>query len=82
MIRTDARQERTSLPATQKVELRQPTVAGQRSSLSAARDEPKRRTVTDDDVRHRAYEIYLRRGGAPGRDLDDWLQAERELRGN
>ena len=28
----------------------------------------------------RAYELYLRRGGAPGRDLEDWLQAERELR--
>jgi len=27
----------------------------------------------------RAYEIYLERGEQPGRDLDDWLQAEREL---
>lgn len=24
-----------------------------------------------------AYEIYERRGGMPGRDLDDWLEAER-----
>jgi hypothetical protein len=33
----------------------------------------------DEDIRRRAYEIYLERGQQPGRDLDDWLQAEREL---
>lgn len=27
----------------------------------------------------RAYEIYITRGAEHGRDLDDWLQAEREL---
>ncbi len=30
-------------------------------------------------IGRRAYEVYLARGGAPGRELDDWLQAEREL---
>jgi hypothetical protein len=30
-------------------------------------------------IRRRAYEIYLERGGEPGRDLEDWLQAEGEL---
>ncbi len=33
----------------------------------------------DEDIRRRAYEIYLERGEEPGRDLDDWLQAEREF---
>jgi hypothetical protein len=32
-----------------------------------------------DNIRRRAYEIYLERGSVPGRDLEDWLQAEREL---
>ncbi|MCI0387336.1 MAG: DUF2934 domain-containing protein [Acidobacteria bacterium] len=27
----------------------------------------------------RAYEIYQQRGGEPGRELDDWLQAENEI---
>jgi hypothetical protein len=27
----------------------------------------------------RAYELYLQRGGGPGRETDDWLEAEREL---
>ena len=31
-------------------------------------------------VARRAYEIYQRRGGNDGADLDDWLEAERELR--
>ena len=31
------------------------------------------------EIRRRAFEIYLERGGEPGRDLEDWLQAEREL---
>jgi Protein of unknown function (DUF2934) len=33
-----------------------------------------------EDRRRRAYEIYLERGEQPGRELDDWLQAERELK--
>jgi Protein of unknown function (DUF2934) len=32
-----------------------------------------------EEIRRRAYEIYLERGEQPGRDLDDWHQAEREL---
>ena len=35
--------------------------------------------VGDEQIRLRAYEIYLERGEQPGRELDDWLQAEREL---
>jgi hypothetical protein len=35
----------------------------------------------DEDIRRRAYEIYLARGEQPGRELNDWLQAERELEG-
>jgi len=30
-------------------------------------------------IRIRAYEIYMERGEQPDHDLDDWLQAEREL---
>ena len=33
-----------------------------------------------DEVARRAYEIYQRRGGTHGADLDDWLAAERELK--
>ena len=33
----------------------------------------------EQEIRRRAYEIYLARGEEPGHDLEDWLQAEREL---
>ena len=35
---------------------------------------------TEDQIRLRAYEIYLRRGGQHGWDQDDWFQAEKELK--
>ena len=31
------------------------------------------------EIRERAFDIHIERGGIHGRDLDDWLQAEREL---
>jgi hypothetical protein len=34
---------------------------------------------SQEEIRRRAYEIYLERGGLPGRELEDWLQAEREF---
>jgi hypothetical protein len=39
--------------------------------------------LDDGDVRQRiavrAYELYRERGGSDGRDLDDWLEAERAI---
>jgi len=35
--------------------------------------------VRDEEIRRRAHEIYLERGEEPGRELDDWLHAGREL---
>ena len=31
-------------------------------------------------IEHRAYQLYEERGGEPGHDCEDWLQAERELK--
>jgi hypothetical protein len=31
------------------------------------------------EIRQRAFEIHIERGGIHGCDLDDWLQAERDL---
>jgi Protein of unknown function (DUF2934) len=36
-------------------------------------------STREQEIRIRAYEIYLQRGGQPGNELEDWLQAEREL---
>ena len=36
-------------------------------------------SAREEEIRRRAYEIYLEGGEQPGRELDDWLQAEHEL---
>lgn len=41
-----------------------------------------KRIISEDDIRKRAYEIYIENGDAPFDELDNWLCAERELRGN
>jgi hypothetical protein len=52
--------------ASGSVEAKQPSL----EVVSSAREQ---------EIRRRAYEIYLERGEEPGRDLEDWLQAEREI---
>jgi hypothetical protein len=37
------------------------------------------RSTREEEIRNLAYEIYLQRGGQPGYELEDWLQAERDL---
>jgi hypothetical protein len=44
-----------------------------------AEEASARPTPSHEEIRRRAYEIYLERGGLPGDELDDWLRAEREL---
>jgi DNA-binding SARP family transcriptional activator len=34
---------------------------------------------SDQDIAERAFSLFQARGGSFGQDLDDWLQAEREL---
>jgi hypothetical protein len=51
------------------------SVAAEEPVKQALRHEP-----SEEEIRNRAYEIYMARGGAPGDELEDWLQAERELR--
>jgi hypothetical protein len=38
--------------------------------------------LTHEEIQHCAYAIYLARGVTDGHDLDDWLQAERDLLDN
>jgi len=41
--------------------------------------EEKKNGPSSEEIRQRAFEIHIERGGIHGCDLDDWLQAEREL---
>jgi len=46
--------------------------------------EPRRDAVPvnnlEEEIRLRAYELYLERGATPGSENEDWLIAEREVR--
>jgi Protein of unknown function (DUF2934) len=35
---------------------------------------------TQEQIAERAYQLFLARGAQPGSAMDDWCQAERELR--
>ena len=35
--------------------------------------------ITKEDIARRAYELFLSRGQEEGRDVEDWLEAERQL---
>jgi hypothetical protein len=39
----------------------------------------QRPSVDRDDISRRAYERYEERGREPGHDVDDWLEAERDV---
>lgn len=67
-----------------------PTEGVTKSPKTAARTRSAKQRVADggtatlsmpgpDQIRQRAFEIYLRRNGGPGDPVADWIQAEREL---
>jgi hypothetical protein len=41
----------------------------------------ERKEVLRDGIARRAYEIYVQRGGENGKDVEDWLRAEKEISG-
>ena len=47
---------------------------------SSTGEQPTQNAPTPEEIRRRAFEIHIERGGIHGCDLDDWLQAEHKLR--
>jgi len=50
------------------------------SSVGNGASAPVSTAVTSEQIAEAAYQRYLRRGAEHGRDFDDWVEAERELR--
>src|SRR5260370_30989003 len=52
--------------------------------LEVVKTEPRKSVVVpiklEDEIRRRAYELYVQRGSNPGSEAEDWLTAEREVR--
>ena len=47
---------------------------------NTARASGREQVFSSDEIAERAYQIFEREGRMDGRDMDHWLQAERELR--
>ena len=39
----------------------------------------KQRELSTEEIARRAPELYVQRGGEPGKDVEDWVRAEKEL---
>jgi hypothetical protein len=39
----------------------------------------ERKEPSTEDIAHRAYELYTQRGCEPGKDIEDWVRAQKEL---
>jgi hypothetical protein len=56
--------------------------------LEMVKTEPRKKVVPinrvpvnlEDEIRRRAYELYVQRGSSSGSEAEDWLTAEREVR--
>ena len=50
------------------------------AASARAKEAPIAALPLEDRIRRRAYELYVQRGNQSGSALDDWLQAEEEIR--
>jgi Protein of unknown function (DUF2934) len=64
--------------------LNQPSAAKSASqkSQNGSRSQNGAAKVSDEQIRERAYQLYLERGRQHGNHEDDWFRAESELRGH
>jgi len=49
------------------------------AAAASARELIAETLPVEEQVRLRAYELYVSRGNESGSELDDWLQAEQEI---
>ena len=65
------REQRKQIPQTSKA-----------NNVVSSTPEPKLNLSVEDQIRERAYELYLQRGSREGNAEQDWLDAEYEILAN
>jgi hypothetical protein len=82
--RTDKRTDEATVAVASDIARSEQVSFSQPTTMAPASPERARpgagRDLNPDEVARRAYELYIRRGCTDGCDVDDWLEAERELR--
>ena len=73
--RSVASSRSTTTPTTGTSRVRKSTVVSTRSTLSSSQ------SPTHEAIALRAHELYVQSGFQGGRELEFWLEAERQLKG-
>ncbi len=72
--------ERQTEQLGKKVDRRPEEIEKRPSTLPPKSDEPTVLIPIEQQIQKRAYELYEQRGRTDGHELDDWLQAECEIK--
>ena len=75
------RLQRQTEQLDKRVDQRPDEIEKKPSTLAPKSDEPTVLIPIEQQIQQRAYELYEQRGRTDGHELDDWLQAEREIKG-
>jgi len=75
------RSQRQTEQLEKKVDRHPDEIEKKPSTLAPRSDEPPVLIPTEQQIQQRAYELYEQRGRTEGHELDDWLQAECEIKG-
>lgn len=51
----------------------------EKNSVIVTRSSRRRKIAHDQKIRQKAFELYMKRNGSEGSELDDWLKAEEEI---
>ncbi len=75
------RLQRQTEQQEKRVDRRPDEIEKKPSTLAPKSDEPTFLIPIEQQIQQRAYELYEQRGRTDGHELDDWLQAECEIKG-
>jgi hypothetical protein len=75
------RSQRQTEQLEKKVDRHPDEIEKKPSTPAPKSDEPTVLIPIEQQIRQRAYELYGQRGRTHGHDLEDWLQAECEIKG-
>ncbi len=75
------RSQRQTEQLEKKVDRHPDEIEKEPSTLAPKSDDSPVLIPIEQQIRQRAYELYEQRGRTDGHELDDWLQAECEIKG-
>jgi hypothetical protein len=68
------------MPSTSRSAATRKPATATATATAARTSKAPARTVSHDDIASLAYELYVKSGCQPGREVEFWLEAERELK--